>query len=286
MSRASPPRIFDRNLYARRRARAANKFAAHDFLHRRAMEDIVDRLETVTRDFPRALFIGVGGLRSLLSEACGVSEIIEADLSAARLTPGAAGVVMDEERLAFAPQSFDLVVSLLHLHTANDLIGALVQLRRALKPDGLLLASVFGEETLREMRAGLYAAEAAHSGGVSPRVAPFASVRDLGAALQRAGFALPVADLDRARVAYRTPQALIDDLRGMGETNCLANRGRGLRKSAAGAAMAALRGGDAVTFDIVTLTGWAPDESQPKPLKPGSATHSLAAAVRRSEEDR
>lgn len=279
MSQATPPAIFNRRLYALRRSRAARTIADHEFLHRRSMEDIVDRLESVTRRFPRALLIGVGPLRTLLTTECGVDEIVEADAATTRLSPDARGVALDEERLPFAPASFDLIVNLLSLHSANDLIGALVQMRTALKPDGLMIASLFGEETLRELRGALYAGEAAHAGGVSPRVAPFASVKDLGAALQRAGFALPVADLDRVRVAYRDPARLVRDLRGMGETNCLARRGKGLRRDATAAAMAALAEAKETTFDLVTLTGWAPHESQPKPLKPGSATHSLKSAI-------
>jgi SAM-dependent methyltransferase len=277
MNDAAPPSIFDRRLYARRRARAAGGFAAHDFLHRRAMEDVVDRLETVTRNFPRALFYGVGSLRSMLTAAAGVGEIVEADLSAARLD--GRGVAFDEEASPFAPGSFDLIVSLLTLHAANDFIGALTQMRIALKPDGLFVAALFGEETLGELRAALYESEAAHAGGVSPRIAPFAGVRDLGQALQRAGFALPVADIDHVEVRYQSPGRLLADLRGMGEANCLARRGRGLRRDTLGAAMGKIAAAPAVTFDLVMLTGWAPDPSQPKPLKPGSATHSLSKAV-------
>lgn len=276
--RDPPPMIFDRTLYARRRARSAAKFAAHDFLHRRAMEDVVDRLETVTRDFPRALFYGVGALSSLLTGAAGVGDIVAADLAAERLGGGAA-VVFDEERAPFAPESFDLIVSLLTLHATNDLIAALAQMRRALRPDGLLIAVLLGEETLAELRAALYEAEAALAGGVSPRIAPFAGVRDLGGALLRAGFALPVVDVDHVRVRYETPARLFADLRGLGETNCLAARGRGLRRDVVGAVAGKLEGAGA-TFDLVTLTAWAPHESQPKPLRPGSATHSLERAVK------
>lgn len=278
---APPPAIFDRRLYARRRARAGRSFAAHDFLHRRAMEDVVDRLETVTRNFPRALFYGVGALKCALTPACGVGEIIEADLAAGRLSPGAgAALVFDEERAPFAPHAFDLIVSLLTLQTANDPVGALAQMRLALKPDGLLIAVLFGEETLAELRAALYESESEIAGGVSPRVAPFASVRDLGGALQRAGFALPVADLDRVRVRYQTPERLLRDLRGFGETNCLADRGRGLRRDVLAGALERLGPEATATFDLITLTAWAPHPGQPKPLKPGSAKRSLAEAVR------
>ncbi len=274
----NPPAIFDRALYARRRVRAARNFSAHDFLHRRAMEDVVDRLESVTRTFPRALFYGVGALDALLTEKAGVGEIVHADFCAARLA-GRPGVVFDEEHSPFAPHSFDLAVSLLTLHAANDLVGALVQMRAALKPDGLLVAALFGEETLGALRTAFYNAESRLAGGVSPRIAPFAAVRDLGAALQRAGIALPVADVDRASVAYREPASLLADLRGMGETSVLARRGRGLRRDVLAAALSEIAEVGTVQFDIVTLTGFAPDASQPKPLKPGSARVSLKDAL-------
>lgn len=277
---APPPAIFNRRLYAQRRARAGRSFAAHDFLHRRAMEDVVDRLETVTRDFPRALLYGVGALKSALTPACGVGEIVEADLAAERLFSPGAAVVFDEERAPFTPQSFDLIVSLLTLHAVNDPVGALAQMRLALKPDGLMVAVLFGEETLSELRAALYQSESDIAGGVSPRIAPFASVRDLGAALQRAGFALPVADLDRVRVRYKAPERLLRDLRGFGETSCLASRGRGLRRDVLTGALRRLGPERTATFDLITLTAWAPHPSQPKPLKPGSAKRSLAQAVR------
>lgn len=274
-----PPRIFNRRLYARRRARAAARFAAHDFLHRRAMEDVVDRLETVTRNFPRALFYGAGDLVSMVTPACGVGEIVSADLTPARLAAGAMSLAFDEEASPFSTNSFDLIVSLLTLHAANDPVGALAQMRAALRPDGLLIAVLFGEDTLAELRRSFYEAEAEIAGGVSPRVAPFASVRDLGAALQRAGLALPVADLDHVKVAYEDQSRLFADLRGMGETNCLQDQGRGLRRDALSAAVSRLGQGVETSFDLVTLTGWAPHESQQKPLKPGSATHSLKQAL-------
>ena len=279
MSERPPPAIFDRKLYAVRRARAAPSFDAFDFLHRRAMSDIVQRLEIVKRDFPRALFYGAGELTSLISETCGVGEITHADLSRQRLTGAGTKLVYDEEFAPLAPHSFDLIVSVLTLHHANDLVGALAQMRHALKPDGLMLAVMFGEETLAALRQALYAAETEISGGVSARIAPFAAVRDLGAALQRAGFALPVADVDRVEIAYRDPARLFADLRGMGETSVLARRAKSLRRAVLGAAVQRLADGPPVRFDLVTLTGWAPHESQQKPARRGSATHSLAAAV-------
>lgn len=286
----APPVIFNRPLYRRRRARAARSFASADFLHRRAMADIVDRLETVTRDFPCALMIGVADLTELLTPACGVGDIVCADLAAARLGSARPAVALDDEALPFAPASFDLIVSLLMLHHANDPVGALAQMRAALKPDGLMLAAVFGEGTLAGLRAALYAAEVERSGGAAARIAPFASVRDLGGALQRAGFALPVADLDIAEVAYRDPMRLIADLRAMGETSALAGRRKGLRRDDLARAMAGMKdaaGADGLArekFAIIMLTGWAPAPSQPKPLAPGSGKVSLADAVNRLRE--
>lgn len=244
------------------------------------MADIVDRLETVTREFPLALFFGVGDLASMLTPECGVGSVVSADLAPARLGGAGARLVFDEEANPVADESVDLIVSLLTLHATNDIVGALVQMRRALKPNGLLVAALFGEDTLKELRRALYEAEAELTGGVSPRVPPFAAVRDLGGALQRAGFALPVADLDRLEIAYREPERLFADLRGMGETSCLAGRGRALRRDALALATAKLAIEPSIEFDIVTLTAWAPHESQQTPLKPGSARRSLADAVK------
>ncbi len=243
------------------------------------MEDVVDRLETVTRDFPRALFYGAGRLTALLKPSCGVGDIVHADLTAERLEPGAARIVFDEEASPFATECFDLIVSLLTLHTLNDPVGALSQMRAALKPDGLLIAVLFAEGTLGELREALYRSEAEFAGGVSPRIAPFASVRDLGGALQRAALALPVADLDSVRVLYENPARLFADLKGMGETSCLTNRGKGLRRDVLAATLNDLAMRNKVTFDLVSLTGWAPHENQQKPMKPGSARASLKQAL-------
>ena len=282
MTNQEPPRIFDRRLYARRRARVSAAFDDHDFLHRRAMADVVDRLETVKREFPRALFYGVGDLCDMLTPECAVGEIIHADLSAARLPSNSGRLVYDEEAAPFKAQSFNLIVSLLTLHHANDLVGALAQMRAMLKPDGLMLAVLFGEETLSSLRSALYNAEAAVAGGVSPRIAPFASVRDLGACLQRAGLALPVADLDSVTVSYKTPMRLFTDLRGMGETNILRQRGKPITREIIARALSEFQtNGSEARFDLVTLTGWAPHESQQKPLKPGSATASMEGAVKK-----
>ncbi len=246
------------------------------------MADVVDRLETVTRDFPHALFYGAGPLVSMLTQRCGVGSIVTADLAGARLPSAGGRVVFDEEQSPIADERFDLIVSLLTLHAANDPVGALAQMRRALKPDGLLIAVVFGEETLSGLRAALYAAEAETVGRASARVIPFAGVRDWGAALQRAGFALPVVDVDRVRVRYQSPEKLFGDLRGMGETSMLAERGRMLPRAAAASLMRRLALAPEAQFDLVTLTGWAPHESQQKPLAPGSAKAALAEAVNRN----
>lgn len=277
----APPKIFDRRLYARRRARAARTFAGFDFLHRRVMEDIVDRLETVTRDFPRAVFAGAGDLTGMLTPACGVGAVIAMDLAPERLPAGGARLAADEEALPFAPESVDLFVSVLTLHTSNDLVGALAQARMALKPDGLFIAAVFGEETLGSLRRALYAAEAEIAGGVSPRIAPFAAIQDYGQALARAGFALPVVDIDKVSVRYKEPMSLLRDLRGMGETGALANRAAPLRRETLMRAMTLFAdAGGAEKFEIVYLTGWAPHERQQKPLKPGSAATPLKDAIK------
>jgi len=195
-----------------------------------------------------------------------------------------------EERLE-APGGFDLAVSVLGLHGLNDLPGALAQIRRVLKPDGLFLAALFGGETLYELRDSFAAGELETTGGVSPRVAPMADVRDLGGLLQRAGFALPVADVERTTVRYGEFSTLVADLRRIGETNALVQRRRHLRRDTLAAALAHYRDhhsdGDGkllATFDIVYLAGWAPDESQPKPLRPGSAKMRLADALGVKEE--
>lgn len=199
------------------------------------------------------------------------------------MAPGP-GVVCDEDFLPFASGAFDLVISALSLQWVNDLPGALVQVRQSLKPDGLFLGAVLGGETLRELADAFMASEVETVGGASPRVGPFADVRSLGALLQRAGLALPVADADRLTVNYETPFALMDDLRAMGATNVLADRSRTPLRRSILMRMAEIyvernadeRGRVPATFDIVTLTGWAPDDSQPKPLRPGTATTRLA----------
>jgi SAM-dependent methyltransferase len=226
-----------------------------------------------------------------------VETIVQCDLSptmmrAARARPCTTGparlvTVADEEFLPFADGSFDLIVSCLSLHWTNDLPGALVQARRALKPDGLFLAAILGGETLGELRRALIEAEVAETGGAGPRVSPFADVRDAGALLQRAGFALPVVDADTITVSYENALDLMRDLRGMGEANAIAERRKDftrrstlLRAAAIYEDMFADAGRMPATFQVVNLTAWAPHASQPKALKPGSAAHRLADALR------
>jgi SAM-dependent methyltransferase len=271
------PIIFDRNLLRARRRRAAALGPA-TFLIDRVAEDFSDRLATVLRRFELAVDLGTptDALRRALAASGKVDRIIAADV-----------ITADEEALPFRDGSLDLVVSALALQFVNDLPGTLIQIRRALKPDGLLLAALVGGDTLTELRDAFAAAEAEIEGGVSPRVAPFADLRDLGALLQRAGFALPVTDVDRLTVRYASPFALMHDLRRMGATNALVERRRCPLKRATLARMAEIysdRFADAdgrirATFEIVWLSGWAPHESQQQPLRPGSAKHRLADAL-------
>ena len=286
--------VFDRVLHARRRTRAAASLVDHDFLLRRVAEDFTERLLTVNRGFPLALDLGChrGTLALARLPAEKIGRIVAADLSPAMLA-GAAGlrVAADEERLPFRDGSFDLVASALSLHWVNDLPGALIQIRRALRPDGLFIGALFGGETLTELRQSLRDAEIECEGGLSPRVSPFADMRDTGSLLQRAGFALPVVDTDRITVRYANALKLMADLRGMGETNVLLERRRTPLRRATLMRAAALYqekfglpdGRIAATFEIVTMTGWSPHESQQKPLKPGSATARLADALGREE---
>ncbi|AWM77994.1 methyltransferase domain-containing protein [Phenylobacterium parvum] len=290
---ASPPRIFDRDLLRRRLDRAAPGYAGADFLKRRAAGDIVMRLEAIMRDFPRA--VDLGARNGAFAEALAASDaaprvglLVEADLSGAMLA-GRAGMraVADEERLPFAPASLDLIVSSLSLHWANDVVGALVQARLALKPDGLFIGALFGGATLTELRQALTAAELELTGGAGPRVSPFADPSDAAGLLQRAGFALPVADVDRVTVRYDHPLKLMADLRRMGETSVLAERHpRPLTRKVLARAFeiyqrdfAGPDGRIAATFEILTLTGWSPSEIQQKPLRPGSAKMRLAEAL-------
>jgi NADH dehydrogenase [ubiquinone] 1 alpha subcomplex assembly factor 5 len=288
------PHIFDRRLLVRRRDRAAANAHAHEFLLERVAEDVVTRLSAIHRRFPIALNLGAahGLVGKHLAQVPGIELVIDAEASPAMLARSdGCKVRMDEEALPFAYQSLDLIVSGLALQFVNDLPGTLVQVRRALKPDGLLLATMLGGQTLHELRAAFLQAEEDIDGGVSPRVAPFADVRDVGALLQRAQFALPVADSDTLTVTYSDPLALMRELRGMGATNVLvARRKTRLKKATLVRAMEIYverfglsNGRIPATFELITLTGWAPHESQQKALQPGSATLRLADALGTSE---
>ncbi|MEX0591100.1 MAG: methyltransferase domain-containing protein [Xanthobacteraceae bacterium] len=285
----APLRLFDRALLRARRRRAA-AIGAEDFLLDRAADDLAERLQTVTRRFALALDVGTPGeaLRRALASGGQVGRIIACEPLAYLRDPTAGPrVAADEEALPFADETFDLVVSALALHWTNDLPGTLAQIHRALKPDGLFLAVLAGGETLTELRQALAEAEVEVEGGVSPRVAPFVEVRALGALLQRAGFALPVTDLDRVTVRYSDLGGLFRDLRGMGATNALAERRRRpLRRAtlARAAEIYAERFADAggrlrATFDLLSISAWAPHASQQRPMRPGSANVRLADAL-------
>ncbi|WP_315825535.1 MULTISPECIES: methyltransferase domain-containing protein [unclassified Bradyrhizobium] len=271
------PVLFDRSLLALRLRRAAR--APETFLLERVAEDIADRLAAVNRSFTAAA--------DVWTPAAGLKPYLSGRLS--QLAHIAAPATADE-RLPLAAQSLDLALSALAFQFVNDLPGLLVQIRRALRPDGLLLAAMIGGDTLTELRQSFAAAEAECEGGVSPRVAPFADLRDIGGLLQRAGFALPVTDVDRVVVRYASALGLMQDLRRMGATNSLVERRRTPTRRATLLRMAEIYaerfadpdGRIRATFDIIWLSGWAPHESQQKPLKPGSATVSLEAAVNRS----
>jgi len=283
----SAPCVFDR-LLLRRRRRRAQELGPATFLIDRVADDLADRLASVLRRFSVAadLATPTRALRGLLAPRVDMLIAIDADPLALRDDPGPA-LAADEEALPFADGSLDLVVSALALQSVNDLPGALVQVRRALKPDGLFLAALLGGDTLTELRQSFAAAEAELEGGVSPRVAPFVDAREAGALLQRAGFALPVADVDRITVRYASPFELMRDLRRMGATNALAERRPKPLRRATLLRMAevyAARFADAdgrvrASFDVVWLSGWAPHASQPQPLKPGSAQTRLADAL-------
>jgi SAM-dependent methyltransferase len=290
---AGPPRIFDRALQRLRRLRALRGEPV-DFLLQHVAQELVERLLAVKRSFHLAADIGTPGtaLRTMMRSQNVAPDIIAVDPMAPRLQCGEPlRVAADEEALPFADGSLDLAVSALALQSVNDLPGTLAQIQRALKPDGLFLAALLGGETLIELRQSFAAAEAEIDGGVSPRVAPFADIRDLGALLQRAGFALPVVDTDRLTVRYATPFDLMRDLRGMGATNALVERRRVPLKRATLLRMAdiyAERFSDPdgrlrASFDIVWLSGWAPHESQQQPLRPGSAKARLADALKTIE---
>jgi SAM-dependent methyltransferase len=287
---AAPDLVFDRALLVRRRNRVAVGAARHEFLLAHVADDIVERLALVRRRFPIAAVIGAHhGLVGRRLRALDSIDLVVETEAAERLLAccGRPSIQADEELLPFRDGALDLAVSTLSLQFVNDVPGTLAQIRRALKPDGLFLGAMLGGGTLNELREAFLAAEAEIEGGASPRVAPFADVRDAGALLQRAGFALPVADNDTLTVTYETPLHLMHELRAMGAGNVLVARRRTpLRRATFVRADEIYRerfsdadGRCRATFEIITMTGWAPHESQQQPLRPGSARALLADAL-------
>jgi SAM-dependent methyltransferase len=282
---APNPTIFDRGLLRQRQQRA-RMLGAEPFLLDRVAEDFAERLSAVLRRFERVVDLGTPGdaLRRTLAASGKTGTVVAAGPLAMLCDDTFPRVAVDEEALPFADGSLDLVTSALALQFVNDLPGTLIQIRRALRPDGLLLAALVGGDSLAELRDAFAAAESEVEGGVSPRVAPFADVRDLGGLLQRAGFALPVVDSDRLIVRYHSVFDLMHDLRRMGATNVLTERRRAPLRRATLARMVEIYverftesdGRLRASFEIVWLSGWAPHPDQQKPLRPGSAQQRLA----------
>ncbi len=297
-------RLFDRSAVRKNRDRAARLWDADrngEFLFEEVADRLLDRLGDVRREFPVAVDISArrGQLTRRLLAHPGLARAYQFDLSekfardarhANRFVPA---VVADDECLPLADESVDLVISCLGLHCVNDLPGALIQICRAIRPDGLFLAAILGGNTLTELRQAITEAEVEVEGGLGPRIAPFTDVRDAGALLQRAGFALPVVDRDTITVTYEHAFALMHDLRRMGETNALMGRRRTFSRRQTFLTMAEKyldqftdkAGRLHATFDIVYLTGWAPAPGQPRPMLPGSATSRLADALGATEQD-
>ncbi len=272
MAGMSPPDLIDRAQLQRARARAAREPGLARFLHEEAAAEIKERLAEVNRTFTAPAVV------------TGAPDLWQGVLPEARIRA-------DEDILDLEEGAHDLVVHALALHWANDPVGQIVQCRRALRPDGLFLGVLLGGRTLHELRASLAEAEARLTGGLSPRVLPMGEIRDLGALLQRAGLALAVADSHPRTATYASPLHLMRDLRAMGETSALAGRRRGFARKALFVEAARLYveahgtpdGRVPATFEMIFLTGWAPDPSQPRPLRPGSAARRLAEALGTSE---
>lgn len=289
-----PLLVFDRAVLRQRRERAARDWQPRAFLKREIARRLVERIDDVRRPFSAALDLGVHGdeFHHALEDRRSVDWLVRADLSH-RFARGARGaaVVADEESLPFAPASFDLVVSGMTLHWVNDLPGTLVQIRRILRPDGLFLGAMLGGATLWQLRQALAQAESEMDGGLSARVSPFATLADAAALLHRAGFALPVADSETIEVEYGDAFRLMQDLRGMGESNLVVDRRRTATRRAMLVRAAEIyherfalgSGRVPASFEVLFLHGWAPDRSQPRPIKPGSASLRLADALGSAE---
>lgn len=281
---AAAPPLFDRACVRQRRERAVGHFSGHDFLKSEATARLSERLLDIARPLPKVLELGCHtGAWNFPADT-----LVRCDL-AEGMVRRAEGLrcVADEEAMPFAPASMDAIVSSMAAHSVNDLPGMLAQSRRILKPDGLLLMNFPGGNTLKELREVLTEAEMALLGGVHPHVAPFVEVKDAGALLQRAGFALPVADTETLEIHYPSLIALLHDIRGMGETSALMRRARILRRDVLAHAEALYRerytGQDGrliATVELITLTGWAPADTQPRPLKRGTGQVSLTDVFR------
>jgi len=286
--------VFDRRQVRAHRQRAARLAGSYGFLHERVVEALADRLADVNRDFARALVLGChdGAALAPLAASSKIGWLAAADLAPGfTALSGRPAFAADEELLPLAEASLDLVVAPLSLHWVNDLPGALIQINRALKPDGLFLGAMLGGETLVELRDVLLEVESEVTGGASPRVSPMADVADAGGLLQRAGFALPVVDRDRFTVSYENLFRLIADLRGMGETQAALARRHAIPPRAFWPAaaqryherFAEADGRIPATFQVIYLSGWRPDRGQQQPLRPGSAETRLAEALETEE---
>ena len=286
--------IFDSKLRRQRLRRIAKDYRSHGFLAERCAQDIGQRLAAINKSFP--VVVNLSDLQGVMNEEVGAlsgshyivgseSPYMHSDMRCPRL-------IADDELIPFAAESVDLFISILTFQHVNDLPGVLIQLRRALRPDGLLLGAMFGGQTLTELRDAFAQAEVEVSGGLSPRVFPFVDVRDAGGLLQRAGYALPVVDSDVVTVTYASLGDLMRDLRGMGQSNVLIDRSKKpVSKSVMTQAEEVYRdmyadenGKLKATFEILYLTGWAPHDSQQKPMRPGTAKARLADALRTKEE--
>ncbi len=300
MSMSDVMNIFNRRAVRAHRDRAAATFRDFDFLFSECADRLGDRLMDITRTFPVAVDLGCHGgeVSHFVPPRSAIETLINCDISPAmaeiaRTSNRRPTIAGDEEFLPFKEQSLDLVISNLSLHWVNDLPGAFAQIRRALKPDGLFLASMLGGETLKELRDALSAAEIEMESGFSPRTSPFTEVKDAGNLLSRAGFALPVADTETITVSYGDPLKLMTDLRGMGEANATQ-----LRRSSFSRRATLLRAAEIymekyateegrlpATFEIINLTAWVPHESQQKPLQPGSGNVSLSTMFMEEDEE-
>lgn len=291
MQKISDIQIFDHNLLKQKRQRSAANFVQYDFLFSWAEDQLLDRLSLVNKDFENVLIIG-DRITSKLAQGLKAQQITHMNFANTHQKTDGQTICASPEFIPFADESFDLIISNLDLHSVNDLPGCLLQLKKALKPDGLVLASIFGGETLQQLRQSLMQTEMSLKGGVSPRVFPFADKQDMGALLQRAGYALPVVDSDILTVTYDTMFKLMVDIRGMGESNIIIERdktnpGKEFFMKAAQyyhENYAEEDGRIPATFEIIFLHGWAPHESQQKPLQPGSAQNRLAEALGSKEQ--